>query len=307
MKILMISSHFNLPGDTIPIGGVQRHISYITKELVLRGYEVEWCYKPNFKNIRKIPDIIIAHDFVSFIPDINIPQITVFHGYEGNIPPLPQIIEVRKDIEKKSFSSICVGEYLKKWYGHNPNKIIWGGVEETNYVEKPNKRKILYLGRLDPDQAPLIVFEALGKTKERYIINICGTGRLEKEIKQICDTYKLEATFNGFVSNPDFFIKNSDVIICSGYLTILESYINKRIVISPYGNELKKDYLELMPSPPILGSTAEEIAYKLDENYISESQDILRNYTFAKNNTWNKVVDCYENLFENIINKGVNL
>lgn len=299
----MISPHFNLLEDTIPIGGVQRHISNITRELGSRGNLIKWCYKNDVMiELSKFsPDIIIAHDFVSFVPGLSIPQIIVFHGYEGNVPPLQHIIDVRLNIELQANRSICVGEFLKKWYGHQPDVVLWGGVNETNYVEPPKQKKLLYLGRLDPDQSPRMVFEAFKKLSREYSIDVCGNGRFENEIKFLADKYKLNITFHGFVKNPDEYIKQSDIVICSGYLTILESYINKRPVISVWGNELKKDYLELMPCPPILARDSISLSAKINKIYKEGSPDIEKNYEFAKSNTWKTVIDKYEELFKCIL------
>lgn len=317
MKILMVAGHFNLPIDKIPIGGVQRHISFITKEFQNRKYEIEWCYPSEAKKELKIfnPDIVISHDFFCFVENCPVPQITVFHGYEGNIPPLESIIKVRQDIEKKASATICVGEYLRKWYRQNPDKVIWGGVNEVSVTNSSGNKEILYLGRLDPDQAPEIAFEAFGQMKEKCHITVCASGRLEKEIRNIVDKYKLNVTFNGFVSNPDEYIKKADVVVCSGYLTILESYINKRPTISTYNNALKEDYLHLMPTRllKLSNSTyqftcfndsqkmASHLDYIIVNGYFPEI--IESNYQFAIQNTWSKVADVYEELFKKCLQK----
>ena len=146
MKILMVAGHFNLGTDNIPTGGVQRHISKVTDILLDRGYNISWSYLRNSRNAIKSfrPDIIVAHDFFSFVRSSNIPQITIFHGYEGNIPPLKNIIDIRLEVEKLSSATMCVGDYLKIWYRHNPTKVIYGGTTDTGNISPPKKNKILY-------------------------------------------------------------------------------------------------------------------------------------------------------------------
>jgi spore maturation protein CgeB len=298
LKILIVSHHFNLPHDTIPTGGVQRHIQLVTEEFIRRGYEIEWCYQSeaNLKILQFNPNIIISNDFSSFISNCPIPQIMVFHGYEGNVPPLAQTIKKRKEIEGKCQSSICVGEYIKKWYNQNPDKVIWGGVEEVPIILPPGKNEILYLGRLDPDQSAEKVFCYLGEAKKNegidFHISVCGNGRLENKIKEISKRYNLDVTFYGFVENPDYYIKKADLIICSGYLSILESFINKRPVLTFYENELKKDYLLLMPCQLLFEKPLKEIFNSITPELIE------KNYQFATQNSWSKVVDVYEELFE---------
>lgn len=320
----MVSGHLNLPGDELPIGGVQRHVSCLTDEMIKRRYVVQWCYPSQAKwHIEKMrSNIVISNDFCSFVEKCSVPQILVFHGYEGDIPPKKDIIKKRLQCEKESNASICVGNYLVKWYGHKPDKVIWGGVNQTPYLPPPRAKRILYLGRLDADQSPEIVFEALGQTKNKYTIEVCAKGRQENEIKKIVKKYDLLANFNGFVDNVDVHIKKSDIVICSGYLTILESYINRRPVISPYGNELKKDYLNLVwaenidpkvksnpPCKPFCLSSVENMAKYIDSVYkyidSKEAEMVIENnYKFALQNTWSKVADIYEELIKKCLSKN---
>jgi len=308
LKILMVSEHFNLQKDSIPIGGVQKHITYVSNELLNRGHKVFWEYRKNvLNNLTNIkPDIVISHDFPSFIEGIKIPQIVIFHGYEGDVPPKEHIKNLRLRIEKQASKSICVGKYLLKWYGHNPDKVFWGGVEETPVINLKKENNILYLGRLDTDQQPLRIFEALGRTDQSYNITVCAEGSLKREIQAIVKKYKLKVTFKGFVCDPCKYIEKANVVICSGYLSILESYIQKKPVVSSYGNDLKKDYLSLLPRPPIYKNTVEEIAESIDYVFScletgSFQKEIEKNYRFAKENTWKKVVDQYEELFKCIL------
>lgn len=306
MRILMVAGHFNLKGDKIPTGGVQRHISYVTEELKKRNHKIEWCHNKNaHKTIRNFnPHIIIAHDFFSYIKGINIPQITIFHGYEGNVPPLKNIINTRLEIESLSNATICVGDYLKIWYHHNPDKVIYGGISLVKNIPLPKRNKILYLGRLDPDQAPDLAFEAFIQNPKRreYSIDVCGSGSKIEDFIKKSKKNKLDIKFHGFIENPDEFIKNADIVICSGYLTILESYINKRPVISPYLNKLKKDYLKYIPCPPYMFNNPIQMYNKINDLMLNPDMSIInKNYKYAKENTWEKVCDIYEELIEKCI------
>lgn len=299
MKILMVSGHFEEKDDDIPIGGVQRHISHVTREMRRRGYDVSWCYPKDVKPEISFfsPDIVIAHDFFCFTEGLSLPQITVFHGWEGRCPPHPDVIVRRKEVERLSDASVHVGHYIGKWYGQKPDRVIYGGVQPVDIVSNPNNNTFLYLGRLEPDNSPEVFFQALSILKGECRLSVCGDGSLRKDLEQLASKNNIKAVFHGFVDNPDKFIKEADIVFTSGYLSILESYINKRPVISVWKNELKRDYLNLMPCQPFSYNFAYEVAKRIiDIRGTGTGECIEINYKFAQSNTWPRVVDMYEEL-----------
>ncbi len=304
MRILMTSAHFNLPDDTVPLGGVQKHIEMITGEFCSRGYKIEWCYPFEAKMAisRFNPDLVIAHDFVSFIPDIKIPQITVFHGWEGRVPPDEAVIKRRLEVEKLSSATIAVGDYIRRWYKQSPSLVIYGGVKSVDCVPTPGKKKLLYIGRLAPDCSPHLFFQALKKTRNIFTLDVCGDGPLRGNLERTAEELGIEVKFHGFVNNVDDYIKGSDIVLTSGYLSILEGYINKRPVVSVYDNSLKEDYLKLMPCSPFACGTSFEVSERLDfiwERGTGELVDI--NYQFAMGNNWSRVVGKYEGLIKKYV------
>lgn len=304
MKILMISVHFTLPGDTIPLGGVQKHISKITEEFIKRNHQVEWAYSGEAK--KKFfffkPDIVIAHDFCSFYENCPVPQITVFHGWEGQVPPNPSVIQRRKEVELLSTKTICIGEYIRKWYGQNPDLVLYGGTEKAEIILPPRKYKACYIGRLEKDLSPDLFIEAVRLADNNYSLEILGDGTLRPELEKLADDLFLDVNFRGFVNNVDDYIKDSDIIFASGYLSILEAYANQRPVISVCDNLLKEDYLQLMPLSPFVCKTSGQVARMMDYLYLRGSGENLKmNYDFAIANTWDRVVDKYEKLIREVI------
>lgn len=314
MRILMVSVHFNLPSDSIPIGGVQKHISKITDEFMRRNHIVEWVYPGEAKKKAEIfkPDIVIYHDFSSFI-ELNLPSIIIYHGWEGQVPINPEVIRVRQEIGRKCNGIIHIGAFIEKWYHQKPDLVLWGGVEEVPVIEPPREKKLLYIGRLARDNSPRLYFQALTQIKENYHLDVCGDGPLREELEQYSRKNNLNVTFYGFINNIDDYIKRSDIIFASGYLSILEAYINKRPVISAYENELKEDYLFLMPTRLLkldnntyqftcfndIQKIIPHLDYILTHGYFSEVLE--QSHQFALQNTWPKVVDKYEELIGRII------
>ena len=88
----------------------------------------------NRKLIEKA-DVIHCHDvFFWFLPFRFLypkkPVFTTFHGYETKFPPSYKAILMRKISEKLSFGNICIGDYIKKWYGTKPDFITYGGISD---------------------------------------------------------------------------------------------------------------------------------------------------------------------------------
>ena len=300
MKIAMVSGHFELPIDSIPIGGVQRHISRVTDELRQRGHSIDWFYPGQRTYLENAnPDIVVAHDFFCFMEELNCPQICIFHGWEGRCPPDAAVVTRRCMVEKMADASIHVGDYIGKWYSQKADRVIYGGVKPVEFVSPPGKNNFLYLGRLEPDNSPDMFFCALSMLSIPYTLQVCGNGSLREYLEGICKTYNINATFHGFVEDPDSYIKSSDIVFTSGYLSILEAFINKRPVISAFSNELKKDYLQLMPAQTFSYEYPVDIREKfidILENGTEES--VEKNYEFACSNTWDKVADVYEEMIE---------
>lgn len=163
MKILMMADFF-YPH----IGGVEKHVKFISKELLKRGYEITVLTRryskdlPNQEEYEGINiirfnddtilskynwleknqeiiqqhDIIHFHDFGAFIywylpffkDNLEKPIFVTFHGYEG-FPINETAIYMRRVCEKMTYGSIAIGEYINKWYGTKSDFISYGGVE----------------------------------------------------------------------------------------------------------------------------------------------------------------------------------
>ncbi len=148
------------------IGGVEKHVLEISKELIKRGHKVTvitedldgtsskekfdeidvyripvtqtwfkkfqiwyWLLK-NFSLI-KDADIIHCHDvFFWYLPFIFLKKkvYTTFHGYETIYPPHRKAIQIRKLSELLSRGNICIGAFIEKWYGTKADVISYGGV-----------------------------------------------------------------------------------------------------------------------------------------------------------------------------------
>lgn len=226
-----------------------------------------------------------------------------FHGWEGFIPPKRSIVCKRKICEIFSNGNMCVGHFIQKWYGTNPDIVIYGGVDSRISEECTEEKVIMFLGRLAEDSGCKYFIEAWGEISKcypEYVLLVCGDGPLRNELENSIKENKVKnVEFMGMVKNPFPFIKRAQVIFTTGYLGILESLYCKRSVIAVYDNPLKKDYLNMIPnSQDIMWITdsSDGIVNCFPEALENRKKGI-EGHKFAKLNTWDAVAEAYLKLW----------
>lgn len=318
------------------IGGVERHIFELSKELVKKGHTVTiisektkgtprkikgviqyqipagsdnrfkkfriWRWILKNKKIILQSDIVHCHDvFYWYLPlRFLFPfkkVFTTFHGYES-YPIRKKAIIVRKISELLSAKTICVGAFMKKWYGANPNKIIYGGVHvQASRIQcSPSA---LFVGRLD-DQTGILeyvkAFEIISKKYKKFKFGVAGTGVMEKKLKNS------RIKILGAVKEPERMFGSYHFAFVSRYLAILEAMAAKRLVFALYDNPLKKDYLEMSPFKKYIRifnsseNLAKDVGYFLTHE--KEEKEIAgKAYDLVKKMTWEKMTDTYLSLW----------
>lgn len=235
---------------------------------------------------------------------------TTFHGYETKFPPTIKAKIVRKISEHLSNGNICVGAFIKKWYGTKTDFVTYGGVETQNltrelagktqnYNKKRKKLNILLVGRLEEDNGAKIYLESLKILMERklsYNLIVCGDGSFRRQFEKY-------GTVKGFVGNLNKYIDRTDFMFASSYLSIFEGIIRGKIVFSVFQNKLKEDYLRLSPFKNYItiAGDGNPLVKKLllARNNINKTHNMVRKaQNWAKKQTWSKVVDIYLKLWK---------
>src|SRR3989344_2866024 len=101
-------------------------------------------------------DFIHAHDVVYWTYPIKLIHphkkiFATFHGWEGLYPiPFKNILKKRLDAWLCA-GTICVGDYISRWYGIKPTLVTYGAVDlpSSSQTPYPKPTTLLYLGRLD--------------------------------------------------------------------------------------------------------------------------------------------------------------
>jgi hypothetical protein len=296
LQFLMVSIHFQLPEDAIPIGGVQKHISRVTDELIKLGHPVTWCYRDSsdLNFFCNQSDVVVAHDFFSYVPGYQEKQIMVFHGWEGSYPIHPEIIQKRREIARECKYSVNVGDYIQKYYGTNPDLVTYGGVADIE--PQPGKfGEALWVGRLEEDTCPDIAFEMCHR--KGWKLTVCGDGSLRSRLEMEYPNF----IYLGFVQNPSELIAKAFFIFASGFLSILEAMRAKKVVFAGWNNDLRRDYLELMPRPPITGNNVASLISAYDDRVAKELDCyVAENYQWSKEQTWTHLARQYVKLAEGI-------
>lgn len=272
-----------------------------------------WIYRHK-KHIYNA-DIIHCHDYSTFIYwylplrflYIDKPAFVTFHGHEGIFPVPKYIKALRKVAEYLTKSNICIGDYIPKWYGTKAVFISYGGIDVPPTVNNTTYDGAVFIGRLEKDTGIMTYIYAVKILKSEYNItlevDICGDGSLRETIERIIKENELNVELHGFVENPVNYLIKSKFAFVSGYLTILEAMINKKLVFSVYENELKKDYLTLMPNSKdmmVIASSPKELVEKIAYYYKNpkKTKEKIKNaYLFAKEQTWEKVANTYLKLW----------
>lgn len=283
---------------------------------IYKKASIDWSSMFKYKHLIKNADIIHLHDFSTFInwyfpfrflyPFKKI--FITFHGHEGIIPIPKKILFMRFISENLTRGNICIGDFITKWYHTKADMILYGGVDTTLLDTSINKKEksAVFVGRLEKDTGIITYVNAIKILKHSYGIDletdICGDGSLKEYIQKFALENNSKINLHGFVKDPSDYIARNDFAFVSGYLSILEAMISKKLVFSIYENDLKKDYLSLIPdaSNINIASSSDELAFQIA--YYCKNPDEVETkvenaYYFAKDQTWEKVAISYLELW----------
>lgn len=322
------------------IGGVEKHVEMLCRELLLKGYDVTILterYKNSLRlyeqnsniEIYRIPvgknqfskkfyiwkwifaniglllkaDIIHVHDVFYWIIPFRIilfwkKIFITFHGYEG-FPVKSRWVVIRMLSERLSNGSICVGDFIKKWYHAKPNVVIYGAVKKAKKVKIPKKNTAVFFGRLDEQTGItnyIKAYEMIKKEIKDFKLTIVGEGKLKRTIPK-------EIKVIPFSKNTDKYISENQFVFVSRYLSMLEALIQKRIVVANYDNPIKKDYLIKSPFKKyvFVANKPEEMSKfvtKYDKNRKKIENMVQNGYFWAETLTWEKLANIYINLWK---------
>lgn len=248
-------------------------------------------------------DIIHCHDvFFWYLPLALVyplkPVYTTFHGYESYPIKLKAII-YRKVFEYMSNKTICVGEFMRKWYHANPTSVIYGGTNIPTKETKPKKNSAIFIGRLDEHTGIIEYVQAVKLIRKKipsFTLTVYGDGPLKEKIRG--DGIVLK----GFDPNAEREIQKYEFAFVSRYLAILEAMAAKRLVFAHYGNPVKEDYLKMTPYKDwvIVFKDPAELSKRIITSQDVEDK-VAKAYQWVKQHTWDGVCEVYVSLWKNTL------
>ncbi len=289
---------------------------FIPSNEKLKKYSIwRWLFK--HKKILENADVVHCHDiFYWYLPFRfvfpNKKVFTTFHGYEGDKIPDWKSKLMHKLAEKLSFGNICVGDYLKKWYGTNPTYVTYGAVDipkESNSSSKKNE--IVFIGRLEKETGILEYIKAIKSLRDKKIplhMLVLGDGSLRKKAEAFSKKYSLGVNFKGFVKDVNKYSSNARYIFTSRFLGTLEAFALKKYVFSVYNNSIKRDCFAMSPfiSYISLSNSSDDIAnevVRIVENRDLERDRIDKAYRWVVKQNWNNLVNLYIKLWGSNVDK----
>jgi len=257
-----------------------------------------WFWLWEHKDLIVKADIVHCHDvFFWYLPfRFLFPKkliYTTFHGYES-YPLKFKSILMHKIAEKLSKGNICIGNFMKKWYGAKPDYVAYGGVN----ISKSEKRKVksensaVFIGRLDEQTGIKTYVDAVKliiKKNPNFKLEIIGDGKFRKEIEK-------DFTVLGFQENPEKYFSKYHFAFVSRYLSILEALAAKRLVFAVYDNPLKEDYLRMAPFSKYItisssvSDLVSKISFSLD-NEKDKAKMIKGGYVWVEKRTWEQMAN----------------
>ena len=231
-----------------------------------------------------------------------------FHGYEG-YPIKYKHIVLRKIAALCTHGNICVGGFIKRWYGTKADEVFYAAVDTENIKNISSKGNyILFFGRLEKDTEILNYLKVLklfyAKTRNNLPLYILGHGSLSGEIKKFLENNNIPHKLLGYQKEPGIFIKDARLVLTSSYLSIIESLAYSKLVVAFYSNNLKREYLKGFPDGDEVMCITEDIneAAAIVEQAVKDplyfKGKMNAGLTLSKKLTWEKVANQYISLYK---------
>jgi len=317
VTVLTWTSRGAIPGDEEMDGLRVRRLSVVQARPGFR-LAARWCQLASCASLIRQADVVHCHDnFFDYLPFRFLwprkPAFVTFHGWEGRYPPTWKAIWLRRLAACLAWGNICVGHYLEKWYGVRADRIVYGGVSApaVGVANARTSTDIIFIGRLAEDTGVNLFLDALLLLQQEYgldlSVDICGDGPLKAALMEKSRQAGLHVTYHGFVTDVGPYLEKSRFVVTTGYLSILEAMIHRRLVFGVYDNPLKRDCL-LAPwaKMMLVAGSALELAREL-AHYHANPQEavplIEQAYAWASGQTWSRVAETYLSLYRDTHNR----
>ncbi len=259
-----------------------------------------WLWFISHRDLFESADVIHAHSVLIWYWPLKLffprkPVYVTFHGWEGIYPIPKKNILIKRIDALIARKNIVIHDYVTKHYVIKADKIMYTAVDlpkQTNF--KKDFRRLVYVGRLDPDTGLEKILQALSYLKG-FHIDFCGDGPLADECKKF-------GTVHDFV-DPNLFLAKAFICLSPGVTSILEAFTYKCLIITTYNNPVKKDYLLMTPFASSIivkdapSALVQSIKYYSQHPSVAQAK-INQAYAWVKTQNWEAVVKLYLKLWQ---------
>jgi len=332
LRVLMLT-----PSYYPRLGGVEKHLRCVTRELRAMGVEVAIATpawegpegedlvdsvrvrrlssdrRAGRKALAPLVDwatLVHTHDaypflkyYLPFHRRAAKPAFVTFHGYEGYPIPL-EARALRRLVLWLTRGSLCAGAFIPRWYRFRCSHVTHGGVDSPPQ-RPPLGDGAVFAGRIERDTGLTDYLEALRLLKHEHGVTVplqvLGDGSLRRQASDFCAQNELAAEFLGPVSDVMPYLRDARFAFCSGLLSMLEAMACGTLVVATYDNPLKEDYLRLSPGAAHIGICDRPAAIR-DEILRLRDADVAEAraqaaFDYAATQTWRAVAELYLDLW----------
>lgn len=266
-----------------------------------------WSALAHYSKVLHQADIIQAHDvmwwLLPLLPLFWTKTYLTFHGWEGQYPVPFRNKLARWLWSRLALRTVHVGDYIRQFYWDQPDQIMYGGVDTDNLpVIKPTSKlnqplKLVFVGRLETAneiKKYLQLIKDLKRDRQLKVIWV-GDGAWREKCQQL-------GQVTGMVDNPATYITEADLVLAASYLSMLQAQVLGKIVIAFYSHSLKKTYLQTYPGSRfmLINDNVTQVIAQIEKllTHPQLAQRFARQaQTWAQQQTWGKVTDQYQQLW----------
>jgi len=149
--------------------------------------------------------------------------------------------------------------------------------------------------------APAPILSHMAPLKKILFIGRIGLDTGYDACVELAKLLKLKLTVITDKPNAHDFITRTDYVFVSGYLTIIEAALSRKLIFAGYNNPVRQDILIMHPISRymIIGSTSSELAKTFLSLSPAGVADMIESaHAWAKDQTWDRLAAQYETLWQ---------
>lgn len=232
------------------------------------------------------------------------------HGMSGRFPVPQSDIDRARRAQQWVRGVAHDGQFIARWLGVSadicPDPGLEPAADELPRVTPEGKMTATFVGRLEPDTGITTYLDAVHILREVHgcalSLRVVGDGSMRAELEERARRDRLPVEFLGQREDAADQLLRSRFAFVDGRMAILEAFARRRVVLSAYGNEWKKDYLTGERFSPFLaafpdGATLAAAVVRLADEPEELERRAVAAFEFARGLSWDRCAVCFETMW----------